>query len=359
MTITNASVSKRLMLFFLIFAGLYIAKPFLMPLCIAGILATLFLPFSNWMEKHKVPRIIAVLICYLTLFSIIVGLVIFFNLKVAELLSDFDLIKAKLIAAIIKLQNYIFSNFGISLENQRQVLKIEQLPFGNIMQTVLGSVAYIVSNVILILIYVLFLLYYRTHIKNFLLKFSTKDQQPQVLQLITKSTNISQQYLLGLSKMIVCLWIMYGIGFSIVGVENALVFAIICGVLEIVPYVGNFIGMSLTVVVAALHSAKLSLLGGIVITYASVQLIQGWLLEPLMLGPQVKINPLFTIIALVLGELLWGISGVIIAIPLTAIFKIFCDNLESLKPYGFLIGEIETVKKERLFIKNIKQKFKK
>jgi predicted PurR-regulated permease PerM len=58
------------------------------------------------------------------------------------------------------------------------------------------------------------------------------------------------------------------------------------------------------------------------------------------LGPQVKINPLFTIIVLILGQLLWGIPGVILAIPLTAMFKIVCDHVESLKPYGFLIGEI-------------------
>lgn len=75
------------------------------------------------------------------------------------------------------------------------------------------------------------------------------------------------------------------------------------------------------------------------ITYSAVQFIQGWVLEPLILGPQMKINPLFTILALVLGELLWGISGIILAI-----FKIICDHIEPLRPYGFLIGEIKIKK---------------
>ena len=97
---------------------------------------------------------------------------------------------------------------------------------------------------------------------------------------------------------------------------------------------------------------------GIVITYVVVQFIQGWVLEPLILGPQVKINPLFTILALVLGELLWGISGIILAIPITAIFKIICDHIEPLKPYGFLIGEINDGKKEGKFIKKIKNNFR-
>ena len=97
---------------------------------------------------------------------------------------------------------------------------------------------------------------------------------------------------------------------------------------------------------------------GIMITYAVVQFIQGWVLEPLILGPQVKINPLFTILTLVLGELLWGISGIILALPIIAIFKIICDYIEPLKPYGFLIGEIETVKRDGRFIKKIKSKLR-
>lgn len=115
--------------------------------------------------------------------------------------------------------------------------------------------------------------------------------------------------------------------------------------------------LTVTVLVALVNGADLAMVGGIVITYGVVQLIQGWVLEPLILGPQVKINPLFTIIALVLGEIVWGIPGIILAIPLTAIFKIVCDHIESLKPFGFLIGEIET-ENNADFLKKLKKTFK-
>ncbi|MES1182045.1 MAG: AI-2E family transporter, partial [Flavobacterium sp.] len=95
------------------------------------------------------------------------------------------------------------------------------------------------------------------------------------------------------------------------------------------------------------------MLAGIVITYGVVQFIQGWFLEPLILGPQVKINPLFTIMALVLGQLLWDIPGIILAIPLTAILKIACDHIEPLKPYGFLIGEIKNDKLKRSVVEKM------
>lgn len=75
-------------------------------------------------------------------------------------------------------------------------------------------------------------------------------------------------------------------------------------------------------------------------------ILQGWVLEQLIVGPQVKKNPLFTIVALVIGELMWGIPGMVLAIPLTGMLKIVFDHVEALKPYGFLIGEVDEPKKE-------------
>ena len=175
-------------------------------------------------------------------------------------------------------------------------------------------------------------------------------------KMLSSIVNVSQQYLLGLTKMIVCLWIMYGIGFSLIGVENALFFAILCGLLEIVPFIGNLTGTTLTVLVAIVQGAEFPLVASIIGIYMLVQLIQEWILTPIILGPQVKINAFTTILALVLGEFFWGIAGIFLAIPLIGMFKIVCDHIESLKPYGFLIGEIEKNNGSGLFQK-LKNKF--
>jgi predicted PurR-regulated permease PerM len=97
---------------------------------------------------------------------------------------------------------------------------------------------------------------------------------------------------------------------------------------------------------------------GIIVTYGIIQIIQGWVLEPLIVGSQVKINPLFTIIALVVGQLVWGLPGIFLAIPLIAMIKIICDHIEPLKPYGFLIGETNDVKNESFIAKKISNWFK-
>jgi predicted PurR-regulated permease PerM len=328
-----------------------------MPLFIGGILATLFLPFCNWMEKKKTPKGLSVFICLFSLILLMVSVVLLLGWKIYDLLDDFAMIKKVAIETVNNIQMYIYSHLDLTYKEQSQILEKEQPSYTTIMQVLLESLAYFLTNLILVLVYFLFLLYYRVHIKIFFLKYTAASERSEMEHIIDSAANVSQQYLLGISKMIVLLWIMYGIGFSFLGLENALFFAILCGFLEIVPYVGNITGTVLTVVVAGLQGADLSMLGGIVLVYVVIQLIQGWLLEPLILGPQVKINPLFTIFSLVIGELIWGIPGLILAIPIIAIFKIICDRIDSLKPYGYLVGEIESEKTEQGLLKKLKKNF--
>lgn len=355
MTTSSTTVSKKLFLFFLIIAGLYYGQVFLMPFVIGGILATLFLPICNWLQKMKIPKGISVFLCLLLLVLFVSGLIAILSWKIVEVANDISLLKEKTVDTVSNIQKYIFSHFNISIKEQFKILNEEKPSYSSIMQMILSSLLSIITNLILVTAYFLFLLYYRSHIKQFILKLTAISEQQAMELILHKIANVSQQYLVGLSKMIFCLWIMYYLGFSFIGLENAFFFAILCGFLEIIPFVGNLTGTALTVLIAAIHGGNFALLGGIIITYGIVQFIQGWLLEPLMLGPQVKINPLFTIIALVLGELLWGIPGIIMAIPLTAMLKIICDHIETLKPYGFLIGEIEVKKSgNSSFIKKIK-----
>lgn len=89
----------------------------------------------------------------------------------------------------------------------------------------------------------------------------------------------------------------------------------------------------------------------IIITYVIVQFVQTYILEPLVVGSEVNINPLFTIMVIVVGELVWGVPGMVVAIPTLAVFKIICDHIEPLKPYGFLIGSEGKKDEENIFSK--------
>jgi predicted PurR-regulated permease PerM len=126
--------------------------------------------------------------------------------------------------------------------------------------------------------------------------------------------------------------------------------------LEIVPFVGNLTGNAITILMALTQGGGMNMVIGILITYAIIQFFQSYILEPLVVGAEVNINPLSTIVVLVIGELVWGIAGMVLAIPLLGIVKIICDHVEPLKPYGFLIGGEK--KKKRGITDKIKGWFK-
>ena len=175
--------------------------------------------------------------------------------------------------------------------------------------------------------------------------------------IVHDASKVAQQYLTGLASMIVILWIMYGIGFSIIGVKSAVFFAVLCGLLEIVPFVGNITGTSITMLMVVSQGGSTQMVLGVFVTYLIIQFVQSYLLEPLVVGAEVNINPIFTILVLVGGEMLWGIPGMVLAIPILGIIKIVCDHIEPLKPYGFLIGQGDKKKEESPWVKKLKGMF--
>jgi predicted PurR-regulated permease PerM len=205
------------------------------------------------------------------------------------------------------------------------------------------------------IVYIFLFIYYRHHIKRFIKKaFPQKAETEDTLNSIEK---VSQQYLTGMGLMIFCLWIMYTISFTIVGLKNPIFFAMLCGLFEIVPFVGNFTGNVLASLMAITQGGGISMVIGIIIGYSIVQFIQTYLLEPQVVGTGVNINPLFTIMGLVVGELIWGIPGMVLALPLLAITKIVFDHVPSLKHYGELIGREKSA--DTSFVDKVKGIFKK
>ncbi|AEI51787.1 AI-2E family transporter [Runella slithyformis] len=361
----TSSLSKTLqilLLIFLVFAGLYIAKPFLVPLVLAGIIAMLLLPLNRWMEKKRIGRGLAAFFSILMIVLMIAGIFTLLAWQIAGFTEDMSQMQKYMTELEKQLQEMLSSHFGISAQKQQELIKQQQSSgaggAGKVVMSVMSSASDVLVNTVLVLVYIFLTLYLRSHLKEFVLKLVAGPQKVKAKQIITDASKVAQQYLSGLAMMIGMLWVMYGIGFSIVGVKNALFFAVLCGLLEIVPFVGNLTGNVLTIIGALSQGGDSTMVIGIILTYGMVQFLQTYILEPLVVGSQVKINPLFTIMAIVAGELVWGVAGMVLAIPLIGITKVIFDAVEPLHPYGFLMGE-EKKKGESSFIDSIKEKLKK
>jgi len=327
-----------LLLAFLIVAAIYYAKPFLVPLCFGGLLAMLFLPLSRWFESKKIPKGFSILSCIIIFLALITGIIWLISWQITDLTTESTDIENKVRKMISEIEEYIGNNFGISKKQQEKIITEQAQGNGGMLSNLGSSITGFVVDFILVLVYIFLFMFYRSRLKTFVLQLISSQQKKNAETIIHDIEKVSQQYITGLGMMIACLWIMYSIGFSIVGVKYAVLFAIICGLLEIIPFIGNLTGTLLAILMVVIQGGGNEMVLGVVVTYLIVQFLQTYLLEPLVVGAEVNINPLFTIIILVLGELVWGIPGMVLAILLLAIVKIICDHIPSLKPYGYLIG---------------------
>ncbi len=330
---------NALFLLVLAFAGLYFASPFLIPLTLAAVLSMVFIRLSNFFERKGMGRAYASLICIL-LFVLAMGLIVLLlSIQLGSLGENLDSMEKRMVGMLESLKGWINETIGIKEETQQKA--IEQGTKGKSSGMILSFAAGLMGilvNTILVLVYMFLLLSMRGHIKKFILKLVPKKDGADTAEVVHQTGKVSQKYLSGLAAMIGMLWVMYGIGFSIVGVESALFFAVLCGLLEIIPFIGNLTGTSLTVLAVIAQGGDSKMIIGVLVTYFMVQFIQTYILEPIVVGEQVNINPLFTIMAIVLGELIWGVAGMILAVPLLGMLKIVFDSYPDLQPYGFLIG---------------------
>jgi len=333
---------RILLLFVLVFGVLYFAAAVLIPLTFGAVLAMLLLPICHWLQARGFSNGAASILSLLALLLVVTAVITLLQYQLSDLADDLSKIEERVSNIIAGLKSYVKQHFGISHREQQKIINQQQNGgmerVAGMVTGLIGSLAGIIIDTILVMVYTFLFIFYRQHFKNFILRLFKPDNRAETAKVLDDAGKVTQHYLGGLGMMIVMLWIMYGIGFSIAGVNNAIFFAILCGILELVPFAGNITGTTITVLMALAQSGDTRIVIGVIITYGIVQLLQTYILEPLVVGDRLNINPLFTILIIVVGEAVWGIPGMILAVPLLGIFKIVCDHAEPLKDYGFLIG---------------------
>lgn len=334
--------SKALIFLFLLCGGMYVAKGFLVPITFAALIAMLFVPLCDWLEKRGVGKALSAILCVLLFVGLGSGVVALLSWQVAGIAQDADNIAGQLSKIPASIQEFIHETVGLTVEQQQQMLKEQDFStrIGNEIASAANSAASMLGMSLLVVVYIFMFIYYRGHLENFVLKLVSDADREKTKRIMYSSGRVAQQYISGLGMMIGILWIMYGVGFSLIGIRHALFFAVLCGLLEMMPYVGNLIGNILTALMAYTQGGSTMALW-VIAVYGLVQFTQTYVLEPLVVGARVSINPLCTIVVVILGEMIWGIPGMVLAIPLLGIVKIICDNVSWLRPVGFLIGEVK------------------
>jgi len=196
--------------------------------------------------------------------------------------------------------------------------------------------------------------YYRDKFKHFVELMAKNDQQSEhFLGIMKKVTTVSQKYLKGLFLVILILSVLNSTGFLLLGLRHAVLFGVLLAFLNIIPYIGVLIGSILPFAMALITEDSFGIALGVVGVCVFVQFLENNFITPNVVGGSVSINPFTAIIALTTSALIWGLVGMIIALPFVGMMKVAFDNIESLKPLGFLIGEEHSYSPDTKFSKRI------
>lgn len=310
----------------------------LVPLAFATLIAILLNPLSNRFSK-RLPKAVSIIIAMLIALAIVMGLMYFLSSQVAHFFDDLDAIKAKLIQLLHQSQSWLEANFGLSTKKQVQMLNDAANSSKAVIGQTLSGLLGVLSVVFLIPVYTFLIMYYKTLILNFLFEVFSEENQSKVLDIITETKSAIQSYIVGLLIETAIVAVLNSTALLILGVQNAILIGVIGAILNLLPYIGGIIAIALPVLMATVtmdgFTTQLLIIGA----YALIQFIDNNILVPNIVSSKVQINALISIIIVLLGASLWGVSGMFLSIPFIAVLKIIFDRIDGLKPWGKLLGD--------------------
>ena len=340
----------------IIIYGLHALQGLLIPLVFAILFSVLLFPLVQRLEKWRVPRVLAIIICLLVALSVLTGL--FWGISVQ--ISNFAEVVPKFVLRGSEYINSIqtFADEHLNITRQRQVSEVKKYlsqalaEGGTILTSTLLATTSIITNLFLVLLFAFFFLLYRDFFRSFFYKIFSETRRSKIDDVLTGIYEVVKDYLAGLVLVILIIGTLMTIGLLILGVDYAVFFGFFGAVLVLIPYFGISMGSLLPAAYTLVTQDNPLKALGVIGVFLFVQTLEGNFITPYIVGSKVSINPLAAIIVLILWENVWGLPGLVLALPMTAILKVIFDSVDALKPYGFVIGEAE---KPRPPIKNLQE----
>ena len=323
---------------------LYMGENILMPILLAFLFAVLLLPIVHFFNsKLHFPNVLSSTIAVIIFVSLILGIFAFISYEISDIASDFAEIKKNISVFMTDIQRFIKTNFQISLWDQRKYIEdVTQDSVKNgkeIIGTTILSITNSILNLTLIPIYTFLILLYRTHFILFLTKLFKKKHHTKLQEILTQIKGAVQSYILGLIFEMIAVSALTSIGLYSIGIKYAILLGIITGILNLIPYIGILIAGILTIFSSLTGTPELSIVLGVIVVNIVVQLIDNNILVPLIINTKVQINAFVSIVGIIIGGQIAGIAGMFLAIPLLAILKIVFDRIETVEPWGYLMGD--------------------
>jgi len=338
---------KVLLFLFLLVIGLYYADSILIPFFFGVLLAMLLRPVADKLEQWT-NRGMSSTLSVLLFFVISSGVFILFLNQLGLFVDDLPQLQEQLVKHLRAVQNFIESKLGIPYEEQVKYIEDNSQEISEsaekLVENVVTELMSLLIGFLLVHIYIFLMLLNRSKYTLFIKKVLPEKNHEKTRDLVEKISRVANQYLWGRIKVMSVLAVLYVILFLAFDIKYLILLTVVGTVITVIPYIGPFISGLLPIIVVLLTGYSLTEIMLFTTFIVIIQLIESYVLEPVILGSEVNLSPLAIILIVIIGNSIWGIAGMIIFVPLVAMVKIYFDNVPHLQSYGELIGSNKNTK---------------
>jgi len=322
---------------------LYIGRGIIIPIILSAIVSIVLQPVVHFFVKRKVNRILAIIFTLILAVLVIAAIGSFFFSQASRFSESWPKLVEKLTETFNDGVAWASGYFDISsqkiidwfIKTKSDLLNSGDSSVGN----TLAKLGTGVVLVFLIPVYVFMFLFYEPLLLEFIRRLFGKDNRSQVSGIITEVKTVIQSYLTGLVIEFAIMATLNSAALLILGIEYAILLGIIGALLNVIPYIGGLVAVALPMMVAFVTKTSVWYVVYVLAAYYFIQLVDNNYIVPKIVASKVKINALVSIIVVLAFGALWGIPGMFLSIPITAIVKLIFDHIEPLKPWGFFLGD--------------------
>lgn len=341
--------SIELLGLFLVGALIIFGKIIIMPLLMSFFISIMLLPVYRFFRKRKFPDALAVFLPILFVIIAAALIVWLFYNQTIFLLHDYPTIEKNLTTHLNALSLWVSRVFDFSPTEQLQFIREQSSRLFSYASGLLSGAAGSATGILLFFgllpVYTFLLIMYRGIFMMFILMCFEPKEHEKLQDVLQQIEKMGKKYLLGLLIQLCYVTILIWGILAIFGIKHALLIGILFAFLNLIPYLGALIGNILGALITLASSDRvidiLFVLGAI----AAVQFLDNNILMPRIVGSQVKLNPLISILGIFIAGAMTGVSGMFLALPVLAVLKIIFDRTEQFKKWGVLLGDGKPAKK--------------
>ena len=321
---------------------LHIGASIILPIIFAFLFAIFLNPIDRRIAKLIPSRLISILLSFLTVLTPMFIVFLLFSYQFVDIVKSLPSISLSLEKGANSVVAYLENNIPyidfnpISFLKQNLVSGL-QGPLNVIGSGVVSSSAVLIA-IFLTFIYTFLILYYKESIKGFVIFQFDRKVRPEIKATVAKIKQTIQSYIGGLFIVILTLSTINSIGLWLIGINYPIFWGTTAGLLTLIPFIGTALGGILPFLYSLATYDHYWQPIAIVIFYAIIQVIEGNILTPKIVGNQVNINPLIAIISILIFGSFWGVGGIILALPLVSIVRIILEQFDTTKAFALLMS---------------------